>query len=76
MKSFHTWYNGKKYRVDLDDQTGEIIGCAVEVFARGKRATERKLWRKDEPKPMPQTVRDVMNMPSTNDAIARWMRRE
>jgi hypothetical protein len=72
MPSFYNQYNWRKYRVDLDSN-GEPIAYAVEVNARGRGPTERLLWRKDDGKPMPQRLKDVLNVRGTCATIAYVM---
>jgi hypothetical protein len=73
MKSFYNFYQWKKYRIDLDEATGEIIGYAVEVNARGRKPVERGLWSKSSGTPMPQRLKDVTNVRGTADTIAYVM---
>lgn len=72
MPSFYNHYNWRKYRIDLDDK-GEPIAYAVEVHARGKGPAERTLWRKDSGKPMPQRLKDVLDVRGTCETIAYVM---
>lgn len=71
MKSFRVWYEDKRYRVDLDDTTGEPIGYAVEVSARGKGPTERRLWSGREGHDgMPQRLKNILNARGVSETIA------
>ena len=72
MPSFHSQYEFKKYRIDLDIK-GEAVGYAVEVNARGKGPAERTLWTAGNGKPMPQRMRAVLSVPGTLDSIAYVM---
>lgn len=72
MPSFYNHFEWRKYRVDLAED-GEPVAYAVEVCARGKRTSERLLWHKNSGKPMPQRLKDVLNVRGTSDTIAYVM---
>jgi hypothetical protein len=69
-KQFHHQHDWKKYLVTLDD-SGEIIGLAVEVNARGRGPTDRRLWALSSGKPMPPIVKAVTTSRGYCDAVAR-----
>jgi hypothetical protein len=71
IRSIRVTFNWKRYRVDLDGKTGEPIGYAVEVSARGKSTTDRILWRGREGRDgMPQRLKDVLNVRGVQESIA------
>lgn len=73
-RSIYVHFNWRKYRVDLDGLTGEPIGYAVEVSARGKAPTERRLWRGREGRDgMPQQLKDILNVRGVLESIAYVM---
>jgi len=70
MKTIRINNDWKTYRIDLTDD-GEPIEVAIEIAARGKATTERRLWAKRYPfKPMTQRVKDVLNTSGTMEMIA------
>lgn len=72
-KSIQVNFNWKTYRVDLDALTGEPVCYAVQVSARGKSVTERRLWEKRFGAEMPQRLKDVMNVRGVSTSIAYVM---
>jgi hypothetical protein len=74
MPSIRVTYNWRRYRVDLDPKTGEPIGYAVEVSARGKAPTERRLWSGREGRDgMPQQLKNILNVRGAAESIAYVM---
>lgn len=73
VKTFQNYFNWKKYTITLCGISGEVIAYAVEVSARGKATTNRKLWSKKSGKPMPQLLKDVLEVKGTPETIARVM---
>ena len=72
MPTAHLHHNYRKYDVYLAAD-GDITGYAVEVCARGKGPTMRRLWDKADRKPMPQGLKDVLNARGACEGIALAM---